>query len=130
MSSKKKIGIVIVVAVLAITFMTVAFLTTQTNTDYYTQIDNRWVTDIAPHGAMNYKYTLVAYDESGNAKDVTFETSKVLTDGAYLCLKVAPIRGVVTWAEMQFDELPSSVQEKYKEWCGIKKVDILFSRIS
>ena len=30
MSSKKKIGIVIVVAVLAITFMTVAFLTTQT----------------------------------------------------------------------------------------------------
>lgn len=33
MSSKKKIGIVIVVAVLAITFMTVAFLTTQTNTD-------------------------------------------------------------------------------------------------
>lgn len=75
MSSKKKIGIVIVVAVLAITFMTVAFLTTQTNTDYYTQIDNRWVTDIAPHGAMNYKYTLVAYDESGNAKDVTFETS-------------------------------------------------------
>ena len=39
MSSKKKIGIVIVVAVLAITFMTVAFLTTQTNTDYYTQID-------------------------------------------------------------------------------------------
>ena len=110
MSSKKKIGIVIVVAVLAITFMTVAFLTTQTNTDYYTQIDNRWVTDIAPHGAMNYKYTLVAYNESGNAKDVTFETSKVLTDGAYLCLKVAPIRGVVTWAEMQFDELPSSVQ--------------------
>ena len=82
---------------------------------YQTQIDNRWVTDIAPHGAMNYKYTLVAYDESGNAKDVTFETSKVLTDGAYLCLKVAPIRGVVTWAEMQFDELPSSVQEKYKE---------------
>ena len=74
-----------------------------------------WVTDIAPHGAMNYKYTLVAYNESGNAKDVTFETSKVLTDGAYLCLKVAPIRGVVTWAEMQFDELPSSVQEKYKE---------------
>ena len=57
----------------------------------------------------------IAYDESGNAKDVTFETSKVLTDGAYLCLKVAPIRGVVTWAEMQFDELPSSVQEKYKE---------------
>ena len=115
MSSKKKIGIVIVVAVLAITFMTVAFLTTQTNTDYYTQIDNRWVTEIDPHGTMNYEYNLDAYDETGKERDITFETSKVLTDGAYLCLKVAPIRGVVTWAEMQFDELPSSVQEKYKE---------------
>ena len=115
MISKKKIGIVLVIAVLAIIFMTVAFLTTQTNTDYYTQIDNRWVTDIAPHGAMNYKYTWVAYDDSGNAKDITFETSKVLTDDAYLCLKVAPIRGVVTWAEVQFDELPSAVQEKYNE---------------
>ena len=88
MTSKKKIGIVLVIAVLAIIFMTVAFLTTQTNTDYYTQIDNRWVTDIAPHGAMNYKYTLVAYDDSGNAKDITFETSKVLTDDAYCSRKV------------------------------------------
>lgn len=35
MTSKKKIGIVLVIAVLAIIFMTVAFLTTQTNTDYY-----------------------------------------------------------------------------------------------
>ena len=115
MTSKKKIGIVLVIAVLAIIFMTVAFLTTQTNTDYSTQIDNRWVTDIAPHCAMNHKYTLVGYDDSGNAKDITFETSKVLTDDAYLCLKVAPIRGVVTWAEVQFDELPSAVQEKYNE---------------
>lgn len=78
MTSKKKIGIVLVIAVLAIIFMTVAFLTTQTNTDYYTQIDNRWVTDIAPHGAMNYKYTLVAYDDSGNAKDITLRQAKFL----------------------------------------------------
>ena len=115
MSSKKKIGIVIVVAVLAITFMTVAFLTTQTNTDYYTQIDNRWVTEIDPHGTMNYEYNLDAYDESGKERDITFETSKVLTDGAYLCLKVAPIRGVVTWAEVQYDELPEAVQAVYSK---------------
>ena len=60
MSSKKKIGIVIVVAVLAITFMTVAFLTTQTNTDYYTQIDNRWVTDIAPHAKFSQMVRICA----------------------------------------------------------------------
>ena len=115
MNKYRKAGIILIVGVLAVLFMTVAFLTTQTNEDYYAQVDNRWVTEIAPHGLMNYKYSLVAYNSSGEAKDITFETSKVLTDDAYLCLKVAPIRGVVTWAEVQFDELPSAVQEKYNE---------------
>lgn len=84
-------------------------------TDYYTQIDNRWVTEIDPHGTMNYEYNLDAYDETGKERDITFETSKVLTDGAYLCLKVAPIRGVVTWAEVQYDELPEAVQAVYSK---------------
>lgn len=38
MSSKKKIGIVIVVAVLAITFMTVAFLTNKFLRIYYASV--------------------------------------------------------------------------------------------
>ena len=47
MSSKKKIGIVIVVAVLAITFMTVAFLTTQRKVPFQSlltsgHIDPKW----------------------------------------------------------------------------------------
>lgn len=113
MSNKKTIIIGTGIAVIVLGFMTVAFLTTQTNTNYYTQVDNRWVTEIAPHGAMDYKYTLTAYNEKSVEKDISFETSKILTDGAYLCLKVAPIRGVVTWAEIQYDELPSTVQEHY-----------------
>ena len=115
MNKKKTIIIGVGVAVIALVFMTVAFLTTQTNTNYYTQIDNRWVTEIAPHGAMNYKYTLSAYDEKGAEKDRSFETSKILTDDAYLCLKVAPLRGVVTWAEVQYEELPPAVQEQYSK---------------
>lgn len=55
---------------------------------------------------MNYRYTLSAYDETGAEKELNFETSRILTDDAYLCLKVAPFRGVVTWAEVQFDEMP------------------------
>ena len=47
--------------------------------------------------------------------NLIIETSKVLTDGAYLCLKVAPIRGVVTWAEVQYDELPEAVQAVYSK---------------
>lgn len=67
----KKIILGVVAAILVVVCMSVAFLATQ-NKDYYTQIDNRWVQNIAPHGAMNYKYTLTAYDESGNERDVVF----------------------------------------------------------
>lgn len=49
----------------------------------------------------------------GPEKELSFETSRILTDDAYLCLKVAPFRGVVTWAEVQFDEMPAAVQEQY-----------------
>ena len=65
--------------------------------------------------AMNYKYTLAAYDENGNEKDVVFETSRVLTDQAFLCLKVNFIRGVVTWAEVEYEELPTEVQQYYSK---------------
>ena len=49
----KKLWLGIGAAVLIVLCMGVAFLATQGKTDYYTQIDNRWVTEIAPHGAMN-----------------------------------------------------------------------------
>ncbi len=113
MRVKKKAGIVAVISILAIAFIAVAFWATQKSTNYYTQIDNDYITEIAPHGAMNYRYTLVSYDENGDEKELTFETSRILTGGAYLSLKVAPFRGVIAWAEAQFEELPTAVQEKY-----------------
>lgn len=113
MSAKKKTIIIAVIAILVVAFIAVAFLATQKSADYYTQIDNDFVTEIPPHGAMNYRYTLSAYDETGGEKELSFETSRILTDDAYLCLKVAPFRGVVTWAEVQFDEMPAAVQEQY-----------------
>lgn len=85
MSAKKKTIIVAVIVVLAVAFIAVAFLATQKSADYYTQIDNDCVTEIAPHGAMNYRYTLNAYDETGAEKELSFETSRILTDDAYLC---------------------------------------------
>lgn len=112
MNAKKKVWIIAVIVIL-VAFIAVAFLATQKSTNYYTQIDNDWVTEIAPHGVMNYRYALAAYDENGDEKELTFETSRILTDDAFLCLKVAPFRGVVTWAEAQFEELPVAVQEKY-----------------
>ena len=110
----KKIVVGIIAAILVVVCMGGAFLATQ-NDDYYTQIDNRWVQEIAPHGAMNYKYTLAAYDKNGNEKDVVFETSRILTDDAFLCLKVNFIRGVVTWAAVKYEELPAKVQQYYNQ---------------
>ena len=49
MNAKKKVGIIAVVVILAIAFIAVAFLATQKSTNYYTQIDTDWVTEIAPH---------------------------------------------------------------------------------
>lgn len=76
------------------------------------------------HKGLTLNLLRATISHNGNEKELTknelgilrlLMLNKVLTDDAYLCLKVAPIRGVVTWAEVQFDELPSAVQEKYNE---------------
>ena len=43
----------------------------------------------------------------------TFNTSKELRDGAFIRLEVVPIRGVITWAEIQYEDMPSIVQDNY-----------------
>lgn len=64
-------------------------------------------------GSMDYSYTLRCYDEDGNAKDITFGTSRELKEDAFIRLTVMPIRGVLEWAEVQYDELPAAIQEYY-----------------
>lgn len=93
--NRKSIVIGISIVIVIILGIGIAFFSGVGSSNYYTQIDNEKVLEIEPHGAMNYSYTLTAYDESGKEKALTFETSKILTDGAYICLDVAPIRGVV-----------------------------------
>ncbi|MCI8383267.1 MAG: YxeA family protein, partial [Lachnospiraceae bacterium] len=53
------------------------------------------------------------YDENGKGKDITFGTSKELKEGAFIRLTVMPIRGVLEWKEVQYDELPAAVQSNY-----------------
>lgn len=33
--------------------------------------------------------------------------------GAFISLEVVPVRGVTSWAEVQYEELPEAVQGKY-----------------
>ena len=56
---------------------------------------------------------IVGYDENGNDKEITFGTSRELKEKAFLRLTVMPVRGVLEWSEVNYDELPAAVQGKY-----------------
>ena len=103
------IGIVVVIAVFFIIF----WLLFYQESTYYTKIDNTKVEQL-DSGDMRYEYTLDAYNEKGNSKKVIFKTSRELKDDAYLKLDVMLTRGVKSWEEVQFSELPDKVQEKYE----------------
>lgn len=83
---------------------------TDTAAHWYVQVDNARV---QPHeqDADEYEYSLDAYDENGGEHDVEFKTTRQLRDGAYLELKTMPLRGVISWAEVQPDDMPDPARE-------------------
>lgn len=118
MKKKALLGIGVVV-VLAICFC-VYLHSGAGSTYYYSQIDNSKIEQTESSGgvinfggSMDYSYTLRCYDEDGNAKDITFGTSRELKEDAFIRLTVMPIRGVLEWVEVQYDELPTAVQNEY-----------------
>ncbi|MDE7260603.1 MAG: YxeA family protein [Oscillospiraceae bacterium] len=109
-------GAAVLVLVLGIAILAILFRSTEANaTDCYSRIDNTLVQEITPHGGMNYRYTLQVYAEDGTASALELDTSRVLRDGAYIKITTAPLRGVLSWAEMQYGELPPAVQAKYPQ---------------
>jgi len=125
MKSKKKMGLAIIVVVVVVLIATAAFTIPSLfdgskATTYYTQIDNSKIEEnnsrggvVSFKGSLSYSYTLLSYDENGKEKKITFGTSKELQDGAFISLEVVPLRGVTSWAEVQYGELPAAVQNKY-----------------
>lgn len=75
----------------------------------YVQVDNARV---EPHeqDADEYEYSLDAYDASGNAQEVKFKTPRMLRDQAYLMLETMPIRGVISWEEVQLEDIPDKAR--------------------
>ena len=117
---KKKILFGIGVVFLIVICFGVFLLSGAGSTYYYSQIDNSKIEQtesaggvINFGGSMDYSYTLRCYDEDGNEKDITFGTSRELKEDAFIRLTVMPIRGVLEWSEIQYDELPIAVQEQY-----------------
>lgn len=96
------------------------FLSGSGSAEYYSQIDNSRVEQVEAKGGvislkgnLPYSYTLTAYDEKGGEKEITFGTSRELKEGAFIRLTVMPVRGVLDWSEVQYDELPAAVQAHY-----------------
>ena len=97
------------------------FFTGMRDTVYYTQVDNTRISraggqgmiDLSGNGGMDFSYTLPSYREDGGQEDITFGVPRELREGAFLCLTVRPGRGVMTWAEVQYDELPPAVRAHY-----------------
>lgn len=96
------------------------FLSGVGSAEYYSQIDNSKIEQVDSKGgvinlkgSLPYAYTLLCYDENGGEKEITFGTSRELRDGAFIRLTVMPIRGVLDWSEVQYNELPTVVQNHY-----------------
>ncbi len=121
MKRKLTIGIAaVVILIVGFIGFCMWFLSGTGSTYYYSQIDNSKIEQtesksgvINFSGSMDYSYTLFSYDENGKGKDITFGTSKELKEGAFIRLTVRPIRGVLEWKEVQYDELPAAVQSNY-----------------
>ena len=120
---KKQVKIVIgIAAVLLIALIGFCawFLSGSGSAEYYVQIDNIKVEQVDSNGGvvnfkgnLPYSYTLLSYDENGSEKEITFGTSRELREGAFIRLTVMPVRGVLDWSEVQYDELPAAVQNHY-----------------
>lgn len=113
-SLKEKLPIIIV-AIIAIAICGVVLYKMEfSKSTYYTQIDNTKIEKLSTSDDMKYQYTLKCYNEKGKEKEIKFKTSRELKEDAYLKLTVKPISGVNSWEEVQHDELPENVIEKYK----------------
>lgn len=79
-------------------------------TVYYTKISGAGAQD-----GERYDYELTTYDEKGKEKKLAFSAGKQLREGAYVQLYHTLLRGVTYWEEVDFEELPKTVQQKYQK---------------
>ena len=103
--------IIAVIAIIALLFI-VFYLVFEQKSEYYVQVDNSKIEQISRTDNMKYKYTLTGYNKNGNSKELEFNTSRELREGAYLKLDVMLLRGVINWKEVELNELPEKTRKE------------------
>lgn len=85
-----------------------------TNTDnastWYVRVDDAVAQDKSDGGEELWEYALDAYDATGAHRQLSFTAGKRLRDGAYLKLAYMPVREVVSWEEVQPEQLPQEAR--------------------
>lgn len=112
-SAKLLIIIFIVALIILIIGAAIWFGWGGTGAEWYSQIDNTCVKQVTSSDDMIYEYTLTCYDAEGHSRDISFKTSRILTEDAFILLETMPLRGVVSWAEVFWPDLPEAVQANY-----------------
>ena len=107
---KGKIPMIIAIIAVVALLVILCYLFFVQKSDYYVQIDNTKIEQISRTDNMKYKYTITGYNQNGNSKEIEFNTSRELREGAYLKLEVMLLRGVITWEEVEPNELPDKVK--------------------
>ena len=109
---KGKISMIIAAVAVIALLLILFYLVFEQKSEYYVQIDNSKIEQISRTDNMKYKYTLTGYNKNGNSKELEFNTSRELREGAYLKLEVMLLRGVINWEEVNQDELPDKVSKE------------------
>lgn len=111
----------IVVGVAAVAFTLFKITSWAEGSSYYTQIANHSVEInengrdgvIDFNGGLPYIYSLPAFNENGEKQMISFGATRELREGAFIHLTVVPIRGVIRWEEVYFEDMPEAVQEMF-----------------
>ncbi|WP_423364420.1 YxeA family protein [Mycoplasma sp. P36-A1] len=119
----KKFLLVLLAAIVVLAVGSYKLISDQYKGDsYYTQIttDGEKKSEKIDDGStvVTFSYSLPSYDEKGNMKVMNFNGTnsegKQLRKDAYLKLEYNDDKGVISWEEVQFDQIPTIVQEKLK----------------
>lgn len=119
----KKAGILIVFLIIAVVLgilLTFIYQKSYTGVDYYTKITTNGKRIQIPiqNGAplVDYQYNQKAYNDLGESLEVEFNANKdrPLKLNRYLKLVYNENKGVVSWEEVSFDQLPETVQPLLK----------------
>lgn len=103
----------IIMTALALAAMAGVFYLTNTDnaSTWYVRVDDAVAQSKDDGGEEAWEYTLDAYDESGGHRQLTFTAGKRLRDGAYLKLRYMPVREVVSWEEVQPEQVPDAARD-------------------